>query len=217
MNEKQLIAAQAAQRIQTGMCVGLGTGSTANLFIEALAARVSQEQLQINCVASSVISAIKARQSGLTLVSLELLSALDVYVDGADEVAPDLTVLKGRGSDLVREKLLAQASREFWVLADSSKFVNYIGERYPIPLEVMPFAWQMVKAQLEALGGRGDLRPNAAKDGLHVSSHGSLVLDMTFNGDNIHTLNQTLNGVAGIVEHGIFVNLATEVIRGDSS
>ncbi len=213
MNEKQQIAEQAAQGIRSGMCVGLGTGSTANLFIEALAARVERDKLEITCVASSIISSIKARQCGLPLVSMEQLSTLDVYVDGADEVAPGLNVLKGRGSDLVREKLLAQSSREFWVLADSSKFVSRIGEHYPIPIEVLPFAWQMVKAKLEACGGKGDLRPNAAKDGLHVTSHGSLVLDMLFNEADIEALDHQLNKIAGIVEHGIFVNLVTAVIR----
>ena len=215
MNEKQVIAERAAQRILSGMCVGLGTGSTANLFIEALAERVLQEKLPITCVASSIIRAIKAEQCGLPIMAMEQIKQLDVYVDGADEVAPDLTVLKGRGSDLVREKLLAQASREFWVLADSSKFVSRIGERYPIPIEVMPFAWKMVKAKLEALGGTGELRLNTNQDGLHITSHGSLVLDMRFNNEDIETLNQVLNSIAGVVEHGIFTNLVSEIIRGN--
>ena len=113
MNEKQIIAQRAAQRIENHMRVGLGTGSTANLFIEALAARVKQENLSITTVSSSVISAIYAKTCGLPVTSIEQCTQLDVYVDGADEVTPDLTLLKGRGSDLVREKLLAEASSAF--------------------------------------------------------------------------------------------------------
>lgn len=213
MHEKQIIAERAANRIEQGMLVGLGTGSTANLFIEALANRVQTEGLQISVVASSVVSGIKASQCGLALLSMEHISRLDIYVDGADEVTTDLTLLKGRGSDLVREKLLARASDAFWVLADQSKWVQRIGERNPIPVEVMPFAWQMVKASLEALGGKGDLRPNASKDGLAVTAYGSLVLDMAFDqGYDIKHLDQLLNATPGVVEHGIFCALATEAI-----
>lgn len=212
MNEKQLIAIHAANQIEDGTLVGLGTGSTANLFIEALAHRIKTENLQITTVASSVVSSIKARQCGLQLLAMEQIKQLDYYVDGADEIAPDLTLLKGRGADLVREKLLAKASQQFWVLADSSKFVGRIGERYPIPVEVMPFAWQLVKASLEALSGQGDLRQNAATNGLAVTSHGSLVLDMSFDSSlNSNVLDQLLNNTPGVVGHGIFTGLTGRV------
>ncbi|HEX5539594.1 MAG TPA: ribose-5-phosphate isomerase RpiA, partial [Methylophilaceae bacterium] len=183
MNDKQLVAVHAARQIEDGMLVGLGTGSTANYFIEELARRQREEGLKVTTASSSVVSAIKARSLGLPLVAIEQLGRLDVYVDGADEVTPDMTLLKGRGSDLVREKLLATASDEFIVLVDQSKLVSRIGERFPIPVEVMPFAWQLVKRCLEQQGGRGELRPNASKDGLAVTSHGSLVLDMAFDAD----------------------------------
>ncbi len=215
MNEKEVIAQRAAERIEAGMLVGLGTGSTANLFIAALARRVQQEGLQVTTVSSSVISALRAQQAGLALLALEQVSRLDVYVDGADEVAPDLTLLKGRGADLVREKLLAQASAAFWVLADQSKHVSRIGERNPIPIEVLPFAWQMVKARLEKLGGRGELRLNASQDGVAVTAHGSLVLDMVFDAElDSLSLDRQLSATAGVVEHGIFSGLATCVISG---
>jgi ribose 5-phosphate isomerase A len=195
------------------MLIGLGTGSTANCFIAELARRQREEGLELMTVASSVISGIKARQHGLPVTAIENVSRLDLYVDGADEVAPDLTVLKGRGSDLVREKLLARGSDRFLVLVDRSKLVKRIGERFPIPVEVMPFAWQLVKQRLEALGGRGDLRPNAAGDGLAVTSHGSLVLDMGFAPDlDCTELDAALNDTPGVVEHGIFRGLASAVL-----
>lgn len=212
MNDKELVAQHAARQIKDGMTVGLGTGSTANCFIEALAKRHHQEGLRINTVSSSVVSAIKARELGIPLLSLEQLVDLDVYVDGADEVAPDLTLLKGRGSDLVREKILAGASREFWVLIDPGKRVERIGERYPVPVEVIAFAWQLVKQSLEAIGGKAELRPNAAKDNLAVTAHGSLVLDTVFaDAFDSHRLDAILNSIPGVVEHGIFCRLASAV------
>lgn len=213
MNDKELVAQQAAARVRDGMLVGLGTGSTANYFIEELARRQQQEGLRITAAASSVVSTIKARQLGLPLVSIDQLSRLDLYVDGADEVTPDATLLKGRGYDLVREKLMARAADEFIVMVDQSKLVSRIGERYPIPVEVMPFAWQLVKRTLESLGGRGDLRHNSAKDGLAITSHGSLVLDMTFDAAvGSEALDAMLNATPGVVEHGIFRGLAGTVL-----
>jgi len=212
MNDKELVAQHAARKIENGMIVGLGTGSTANCFIEALARRHHQEGLKVQTVSSSVVSAIKARELGLPLLTVEQLTGLDVYVDGADEVAPDMTLLKGRGFDLVREKLLAGASREFWVLIDPGKRVGRIGERYAIPVEVIPFAWQLVKESLAAIGGKAELRQTANKDGLVVTSHGSLVLDTAFaEAFDSHTLDTVLNGIPGVVEHGIFSHLASAV------
>lgn len=212
MNDKELVAYQAARLVEDGMLVGLGTGSTANYFIEELARRKNEEGLQVSAVSSSVISAIKAQSLGLPLVAMEHVSRLDLYVDGADEVTPDMTLLKGRGSDLVREKLLARAADRFIVLVDQTKLVSRIGEKFPIPVEVIPFAWQLAKRTLESLGGRGGLRQNASKDGLAVTSHGSLVLDMVFDSSvDSQALNGMLNATPGVVEHGVFQGLAAAV------
>lgn len=209
MNDKQRVAEHAANLVENDMLVGLGTGSTANFFIEALANR-QRQGLQIQVVASSVVSTIKAQQFGLTLQSLEHIRQLDVYVDGADEVTPDLTLLKGRGSDLVREKLLAKASKAFWVLIDQTKRVERIGQNFPIPIEVMPFAWQLVQQSISEIGGDAKLRSNG--DGLFVTSYGSLVLDSLFPVSlDSKTLNEQLNAIPGIVEHGIFANLTSAV------
>lgn len=218
MNEKQRVAQHAAHLVQNGMIVGLGTGSTANYFIEALAERCTEEGLKVQVAASSVVSTIKAQELGLSLMALEHLSHLDVYVDGADEVTPDMTLLKGRGADLVREKLLAKASDAFWVLIDQSKRVEHIGQNFPIPIEVMPFAWRLVQASLKEIGGQAKLRPNANGDGLAVTSHGSLVLDAVFeSAEDCHELNDQLDAIPGIVEHGIFSGLATSVFCADTS
>ena len=212
MNNKELVAQHAAWQIKNGMIIGLGTGSTANYFIKALADRFHNEGLDIRTVASSVVSSIKAQEYGLPLLGMENITRLDVYVDGADEVATDLTLLKGRGADLVREKILARASDSFWVLIDSGKWVDMIGEHYPIPVEVIPFAWQLVQQSLEEIGGKAELRKNASKDGLIVTSHGSLVLDVVFSDEkDSQRLNAMLNDIPGIVEHGIFSGLASAV------
>jgi ribose 5-phosphate isomerase A len=216
MNDKQAVALEAASYVKNDMIVGLGTGSTANYFIEALASRQQQENLRITTVASSNISMIKAQSAGLKVLSLAQLSQIDLYVDGADEITADNSLLKGRGYDLVMEKLLAKAAKEFIVVADKSKLVSRIGENYPIPVEVMPFAWQAAKRSIEALGGSGDLRPNAAKDGLCITSHGSLVLDMRFDASiDSHQLNALLNNVPGVVEHGVFARLASRILIAD--
>jgi len=213
MNDKELVALHAAKQVKDGMLIGLGTGSTANYFIQELARRRNEEGLQVTTVASSVVSTIKAQELGLPVVALEHINHLDLYVDGADEVTPELTLLKGRGFDLVREKILARASERFLVLVDQSKQVKQIGERFPIPIEVMPFAWQLVKRRLETLGGRGELRQTAGKDGLVMTSYGSLVLDMVFDAIvDSETLDTLLNATPGVIEHGVFHKLASVVL-----
>lgn len=216
INDKKTVAIHAANLVEKGMIVGLGTGSTANYFIEQLAHRKQQENLQFITVASSVVSAIKAQQLGLNMMAVEHLSQLDLYIDGADEVSPEMNLLKGRGFDLVKEKLLAKASAEFYVLVDNSKIVTRIGELFPIPVEVAPFSWQMVLRSLQQMGGTGSLRKNANGDGLAISSQGNLIIDMKFDTSlNSDELNTELNAVPGIIEHGIFYQLATTILIGD--
>ena len=130
------VAYEALKYIKNNSIVGLGTGSTANLFIEALAQKIQKESLTIKVVASSTVSQIKALECGLEYISLDQIETIDTYVDGADEVTKNLEVLKGRGYDLVREKLLAQASDQFIVIGDKSKMVAKIGEKFPIPIEI---------------------------------------------------------------------------------
>ena len=217
MNDKQTVALAAAQHVKNGMLVGLGTGSTANYFIAELARRQREEALKITTVASSVTSALYAQSLQLPSMAIEQLSSIDLYVDGADEYTSDRALLKGRGSDLVKEKLLAQAAKTFIAVAEASKRVDYPGQKFPIPIEVMPNAWQLAKRSLEALGGMGDLRPNTNKDGLWVTSHGSLVLDMQFQGNqDAAALNQAINNVPGVVEHGIFYGLCDALLIADN-
>jgi ribose 5-phosphate isomerase A len=154
---------------------------------------------------------------GLVTTALNGLAEIDLYVDGADEITPEMSLLKGRGYDLVLEKLLAKAAKQFIVVADKSKLVDKIGTNFAIPIEVMPIAWKTAKRSLEAAGGVGDLRQNVAKDGLTVTSHGSLVLDMTFDKSmSEQSLNNVINNTPGVVEHGIFRGLTSAVFIADN-
>lgn len=217
MNDKQLVAIHATKYVKDGMLVGLGTGSTANFFIEELARRQAEQNLKVTTIASSQVSMIKAQSLGLHVIALTQVAEIDLYVDGADEITPDMTLLKGRGYDLVLEKLLAKAAKQFLVVADKSKLVERIGTNFAIPIEVMPFAWKAVKRSLEAAGGVGELRQNVAKDGLSITSFGSLVLDMAFDKSiTEESLNHLINNIPGVVEHGIFRGLTNAVlIAGD--
>ena len=189
------------------MIIGLGTGSTANCFIDALAKRNKEEKLNIRTVSSSMVSMIKAKEAGLPIIAMEQINEIDLYIDGADEITPDLTLLKGRGYDLVREKLLARSAKKFIVIADESKIVENIGDNFPVPSEVQPFAWELVKNILMKKG-TGDIRINSAKDGYAITSCGNFVLDFNYTEKNIEKLNALLCQTPGIVEHGIFYNIA---------
>jgi ribose 5-phosphate isomerase A len=216
MNDKQTVALYAAERIPDQSVVGLGTGSTADFFIQALADRFHHENLKLSVIASSLISSRLAQQLGLPLMGFEQLQKLDIYVDGADEVAPDGTLLKGQGSDLVKEKILAAHCDKFIVLIDASKPVKHIGEKFPIPIEVQPFAWATVKQNLEKIGAKGDLRRQG--HGFALSSAGNLILDLTFPNDfSADQINQQLNIQPGVIEHGIFINLAHSILLSEDN
>ena len=212
MNDKELVAQQALQYVSENMIIGLGTGSTANCFIDALAKRNKEEKLNIRTVSSSVVSMIKAKEAGLPIIAMEQINEIDLYIDGADEITPDLTLLKGRGYDLVREKLLARSAKKFIVIADESKIVENIGDNFPVPSEVQPFAWELVKNILMKKG-TGDIRINSAKDGYAITSCGNFVLDFNYTEKNIEKLNALLCQTPGIVEHGIFYNIAQLTIK----
>ena len=187
MNDKELVARQALQYVSENMIVGLGTGSTANYFIDALAKRNKEENLKIRAVSSSVVSMIKAKEAGLPIIAMEQIKEIDLYIDGADEITPDLTLLKGRGYDLVREKLLARSAKKFIVIADESKIVENIGDNFPVPSEVQSFAWELVKNILRKKG-TGDIRINSAKDGYAITSCGNFVFDFNYTEKNIEKI-----------------------------
>jgi len=215
MNEKEQVAKEAISYIKDGMIIGLGTGSTANLFIDFLSAKVKQESLNIKVVASSTVSQIRAINSGLSYISLDQIESIDLYIDGADEVTKELEVLKGRGYDLVREKLLAKTSKQFIVIGDKSKMVAKIGEKFPIPIEITPIAWKIAKKLITEISQKCDLRPNAAGDAYAITSYGNYVLDCEFKYDDLSKLASEISQIPGVIEHGIFLDMTHLVLIAD--
>ena len=215
MNEKEQVAKEAINYIKDGMIIGLGTGSTANLFIDFLSTKVKQESLNIKVVASSTVSQIRAINSGLSYISLDQIESIDLYIDGADEVTKELEVLKGRGYDLVREKLLAKTSKQFIVIGDKSKMVAKIGEKFPIPIEITPIAWKIAKKLITEISQKCDLRPNAAGDAYAITSYGNYVLDCEFNYDDLSKLASEISQIPGVIEHGIFLDMTHLALIAD--
>jgi ribose 5-phosphate isomerase A len=210
MNDKEIVAQAALEYVKNNTIIGLGTGSTANYFIEGLAKKIKNENLHIKVVASSTISQINAIQAGLTYVSLDQIEAIDLYVDGADEIllSAGIEVLKGRGYDLIREKLLASASKQCIIIGDNSKIVTKIGDNFPIPIETSPIAWKITKKIIEEFSINCDLRKNTVGDGFAITSYGNLVLDCNFKYSDISSLSKKLSEVPGVLEHGIFLDIA---------
>jgi ribose 5-phosphate isomerase A len=210
MNDKEIVAQAALEYVKNNTIIGLGTGSTANYFIEGLAKKIKNENLDIKVVASSTISQITAIQAGLSYVSLDQIEAIDLYVDGADEImlSNGIEVLKGRGYDLIREKLLAGASKQCIIIGDNSKIVTKIGDNFPIPVETSPIAWKITQKSIEEFSINCNLRKNTAGDGFAISSYGNLVLDCNFKYNDISSLSKKLSEVPGVLEHGVFLNIA---------
>ena len=203
MEDKEIIAIKALDYVSDNSVIGLGTGSTANFFIKHLANKIKNERLNIQVVASSTVSEIEAQRNKLNLIGIDTLEALDLYVDGADEITNDLNVLKGRGYDLVKEKILAQSANKFIIIADHSKRVNRIGENYPIPIEVLKSTWRLSKKILDKFG-QGSLRKNAAGDAYAISSAGNYIFDYSFDEMPLRDLHEKILSTPGVIETGIF-------------
>jgi ribose 5-phosphate isomerase A len=203
MEDKEIIAIKALDYVTDNSVIGLGTGSTANFFIKHLANKIKNERLNIQVVASSTVSEIEAQRNKLNLIGIDTLETLDLYVDGADEITNDLNVLKGRGYDLVKEKILAQSANKFIIIADHSKRVNRIGENYPIPIEVLKSTWRLSKKILDKFG-QGSLRKNAAGDAYAISSAGNYIFDYSFDEMPLRDLHEKILTTPGVIETGIF-------------
>jgi ribose 5-phosphate isomerase A len=212
MNDKELVAYAALDYIEDNSIIGLGTGSTADIFIKMLAGKISKESLNISVVASSVISQKKANDAGLKYISIDQVTSIDLYVDGADEITQNLEILKGRGFDLIREKLLAQMSKKFIVIGDNSKIVSKIGQNYSIPIEITPIAWKITKSLIDKIAKNCILRGNMEKNAFAISSYGNFVLDCEFNYSDLDALAREIANTPGVFEHGLFLKLATLAI-----
>jgi len=204
---KLLAAKRALDFIEDGMAVGLGTGTTATLFIRELGLKV-QQGLKVRCVASSQASHDLAVSLSIPVTTFAECSSLDIAVDGADEVAPGLALIKGGGGALLREKIVISAAHEFVVVADSTKRVERLG-RFPLPVEVIQMALPIVQRKLDDLGIHPGLRH--AKDGsIYLTDEGNFILDCAC-GQILdpEVLAAEIRSIVGVVEHGLFLGMAT--------
>jgi ribose 5-phosphate isomerase A len=205
---KLLVAKRAVEFVEDGMAVGLGTGTTATMFIRELGARV-QQGLKIRCVASSDASHQLGVSLGMDMKTLDELPELDLYVDGADEVGPGLALIKGGGGALLREKIVASAAEEFLVVVDSTKLVQRLG-KFPLPVEVVKMALPIVAPRLAALGLNPKQRKARNGDGPFLTDEGNYILDCGCGViEDPEVLAAEIRGIVGVVEHGLFLGMAT--------
>jgi ribose 5-phosphate isomerase A len=208
----QALKLRAAQRalelVEPGMSVGLGSGSTATLWIQLLGQRVRDHGLKIKAIASSEDSEHLGRSFGIPIVTLEDCPRLDLTVDGADEIAPGLALIKGGGGKLLREKIVAGATERFVIVADGSKIVNKLGKA-ALPVEVIPIAAPLIRRSLERLGFTVALR-RSQNGSPYITEEGNLLFDCSgMVIDDPPALAAKLDTTVGLVEHGLFLNMAS--------
>ncbi|MGB7157894.1 MAG: ribose-5-phosphate isomerase RpiA [Tepidisphaeraceae bacterium] len=209
MNPKQRAAEASLQFVRDGMVVGLGTGSTADYFLQALAAALRAGRLKnVRGIPTSRQSERRAEHLGIPLITLADAKP-DVTIDGADEVAPNLDLIKGLGGALLREKIVAQNSGQLIIIADAGKAVEKLGTKSPLPVEVAPFSHEVHAAFFRSLGATPTLR-RTSDGAVYVTDNGNYIYDCKFTTiENAAALDVTLHGRAGVVETGLFVGIAS--------
>jgi ribose 5-phosphate isomerase A len=213
--EKEVAARASLKFIKDGQVVGLGTGSTAAYFIQALGEKV-KNGLRIRGISSSVRSRDQAASLGIPMTTLDECPEIDVTVDGADEVDPQLRLIKGGGGALLREKIVASATKQFVIVADATKRVAVLG-KFPLPVEVIKFAEAVVVRKIEALGAKVTLR-RAADGTPFVTDEHNHILDCHFGQiPDADGLARKLSDMPGVVEHGLFIGMANVVLVANGS
>jgi ribose 5-phosphate isomerase A len=217
MNNREELKRRAADaavvQVRSGMVLGLGSGTTVAYALQRLAELLRAGKIENVCgVPSSIHTEIQARQLGIPLTSLDRCPVLDLTIDGADEVDPDLNLIKGGGGALLREKILAQASRRTVFIVDQSKLSPRLGSHWPLPVEVIHFAVKRIENYLTSIGASVELR-QTTEDNLFRTDQNNVILDANFGPiKKARELATKLADRAGIVAHGLFLNMADEVI-----
>jgi ribose 5-phosphate isomerase A len=213
---KRAVAKEALKFIEDDMIVGLGTGSTTAYFIEYLGKLIMEEELEdVYGVPTSYQSRMLALEYGVPVVGLDEVDAIDIAVDGADEVDPHLNLIKGRGAALTMEKIIEYRAGTFLVLVDESKLVERLGQKMPVPIEVIPAAWRAIAEEIEVFNATAELRMASKKDGPVVTDNGNFILDAKFHHiEDPLDLEIELNNIPGVVENGIFADIADIVLVG---
>ncbi len=212
--EKQAAARAAVKEIQSRQIIGLGTGSSAFYALQEIGAMISQG-LNIQAVATSNHTQQLAEKLHIPLVDINSVHSIDITIDGADEFSPDLTLIKGGGGALLREKIVAAMSKAVIIITDSSKRVDILG-KFKVPLAVVPFATNYVLSQLLKSNGQGAIRQTAGSP--FLTDEGNYVVDADFGLiSDPARLAEELNAIEGVVAHGLFIKLATKVIMGNGN
>lgn len=212
---KKAAGEAAAKFVEDGMVVGLGTGSTAECFLTALSQRIANEGLKITGIPTSEQTAACARREGIPLTSFAEHIEIDFSIDGADEVKlGSLDLIKGQGGALLREKVVAAASKHMVVVADETKLVRELGSLVSVPVEVVQFGWQSTGKSLEKIGGNPSLRIGRDKNPF-VTDGGNYVMDCAFGPiSDPNNIARELDHLVGVVEHGLFLGFACEAVIG---
>ena len=213
---KRRAAERAVESVRSGMVVGLGTGSTAVFAVRRIGALLAEGRLQrIIGIPTAEVTAREAERAGVPLGTLDDHPSVDLTIDGADEIDPQLNLIKGLGGALLREKIVAAASRRLIIIADESKQVDQLGTRAPVPVEVVTFAKRPTAAYLASLGARVVERRHDGRP--FITDEGNIILDCYFPGlTNPQEIAQLIRAQPGVVEHGLFLGMATEaVIAGE--
>jgi len=215
VNPKQIAAERAISYIQDGMTVGLGTGSTAAYAIHALGRRFRSETLNLRCIATSRESEELGQSYGLPFAAFDTVSNFDVTIDGADEVDPEFRLIKGGGGALVREKIVAAATKTEIIVVDEGKVKAALGA-HPLPVAIMPYAWQWTQARIETRFGIPAPRRQFSVQEPFLSDDGLYILDLAFGAPlpTPDTLEQQIKTIVGVVEVGLFVGLCRRLVIG---
>ncbi len=209
---KKLVGEKAAEFVKDGMIVGLGTGSTAYYTINKLGEMVANG-LNIKAIPTSKASEEQAIKVGIPLVTLDTHTVIDITIDGADEIDPDLNLIKGLGGALLREKIVACVSKQEIIIADERKIVKKLGTRSPLPVEIVPFGLEVCLSKLKPLCKDLALRMRDSEP--FITDNGNYILDLSFDENGIENaveLEAILNNIPGVVENGLFIGLATSAI-----
>ena len=210
ISAKQAAAEEAVTYVQSGMTIGLGTGSTAYFAIKKIGGRVADEGLQIRAIATSQRSEALAKELNIPIVGFEDFDELDITIDGADEVDENLNLIKGGGGALLREKIVSMQTKKNIIVVDESKLVAHLGA-FPLPVEVVPFALTVVNKKMQQLGCTTTLRKAEGKT--YITDNQNYILDCYFGKiENPATLHETINHITGVVDNGLFIQRASLVI-----
>ncbi len=214
---KQYVGKAAADRVQSGMIVGLGTGSTTAYAIQYIGERLKSGDLKdIKGIPTSFQATVLAKEYGIPLTTLDEVDRIDIAIDGADEVDPQKNLIKGGGAAHTREKIVDSLADVFIVVVDSSKLVDRLGSTFLLPVEVIPMAMTPVIKAIEKLGGKPTLRMGVRKAGPVVTDEGNLVIDVKFDAlENPAELEKEINNIPGVLDNGLFVGVANIILVGE--